>query len=188
MRPLRPASHHGAKFLDETAAACRSLGRIAKFEAEFSDGTEIRGGIALVQMIEQSGTNIVHGMDINPYFAVGQTINASPRLSVLPYRERRKGITALSFKRHLGLLHSEVAPGRLLLGFHLYSGPAAECFAVSGALGNGEGSGIGVGANIGGSQFVLAFPPSFQVGGQLTSGKRWAFLNANAAIAEHCHV
>src|SRR5262249_45411878 len=63
LRPLRPASDDGAEFLDQAAAALGSLGGIAEFEGEAGHGTEIWGRIALVQVIEQGGANIVDGTD-----------------------------------------------------------------------------------------------------------------------------
>ena len=61
------------------------LGGIAEFEGEAGHGTEIRGRIALVQVIEQGGANVVGGMDVDPCLSVGQAIDASPRRGVLPY-------------------------------------------------------------------------------------------------------
>ena len=83
--PLRPASDDGAEFLDQAAAALGSLGGITEFEGEAGHGTEIRGRIALVQVIEQGGANIVDGTDVDPCLSVGQAIDASPRRGVLPY-------------------------------------------------------------------------------------------------------
>src|SRR5262252_8201908 len=97
-------------------------------------------------------------MDVDPALSVGQTIDAAPRRGVLPHRGNRKGITAVSGKRHLRRSNPKVAPRRLLLRFSLCSGPAARRLAGTGALGVGECFGIGVGAYIGGGQFVLAFP------------------------------
>jgi hypothetical protein len=85
LRPLRPASDDGAEFLDQAAATLGSLGGIAEFEGEAGHGTQIRGGIALVQVIEQGGADIVDGMDVDPSSSVGQAIDASPRRGVLPY-------------------------------------------------------------------------------------------------------
>jgi hypothetical protein len=82
---LRPASDDGAELLDQAAAAWGSLGGIAEFEGKASHGTKIRGRIVLVQVIEQGGANVVDGMDVDPGFSVGQTIDASPRRGVLPY-------------------------------------------------------------------------------------------------------
>jgi len=48
-----------------------SLGGIAEFEGEANHGTEIRSRIALVQVIEQGGANIINGMDIDPGLNVG---------------------------------------------------------------------------------------------------------------------
>ena len=94
----------------------------------------------------------------------------------------------MSCKRHLRPSDSEVAPGRLLLRFSLHSGPAAGCLSGTGALGVGECFGIRLGAYIGGGQFVLALPASFEIGGQFVSGKERTFLNANAVVAEDCDV
>src|SRR5215472_12891350 len=104
------------------------------------------------------------------------------------YRDGRKGISAVSCKRHLRPSDSKVAPGRLLLRFSLHSWPAAGCLSGTGALGVGECFGIGVCAYIGGSQFVLALPASFQVRGQFVSGKERTFLDADAMVAEDCDV
>ena len=60
----------------------------------------IRSRIALVQVIEQGGANIIDGMNVDPGLSVGQTLAPSPRRGVLPYRDGRKGITAVSRKRH----------------------------------------------------------------------------------------
>jgi len=59
---------------------------------------------------------------------------------------------------------------------------------VSIALGVRERLGLGVGAYIGGGQFVLALPASFQVSGQFVSAKLRTLLNADAMIAEDCEV
>ena len=83
--PLRAASDDGAEFLDQAAAALGSLGGITEFEGEAGHGTEIRGRIALVQVIEQGGANIVDGTDVDPCLSIGQAIDASPRRGVLPY-------------------------------------------------------------------------------------------------------
>jgi hypothetical protein len=101
-------------------------------------------------VIEQGGANVVDGMDVDLGFSVGQTIDASPRLGVLPYRDGREGITAVSSKRHLRPSDSEVAPGRLPLRCSLDSWPATGRLAGTGALGVGECFSIGVGAYVGG--------------------------------------
>jgi hypothetical protein len=62
-----------------------SLGGIADFEGEAGHGSEIRGGIALVQVIEQGGPNIVDGIDIDPRLSVGQAIDPSKRRGILSY-------------------------------------------------------------------------------------------------------
>lgn len=93
----------------------------------------------------------------------------------------------MSCKRHLRPSDSKVAPRRLLLRFRLYSGPAARRPAGS-ALGVGDSFVIGEGADIGGGEFVLALPASFQIGAQFVSGKERTFLNADAMIAENCHI
>jgi hypothetical protein len=49
---LRLASDDGAELLDEAPAASGSLDAIAEFEGEAGHGTELRGRIALVEMIE----------------------------------------------------------------------------------------------------------------------------------------
>src|SRR5689334_8649190 len=126
-------------------------------------------------------------MDIDPALRVGQAIDTAPRGGVLPYREGRKGITAVSRKRHFSPSDSEVAPGRLLLRFRQHCGPAARRL-VGIALGVRERLGLGVGAYIGGGQFVLALPASFQVSGQFVSAKLRTLLNADAMIAEDCEV
>ena len=95
----------------------------------------------------------------------------------------------MSCKRHLRPLDSEVAPGRrFLLRFSLHSGPAAGRLSGTGAFGAGECFGIDVSAQIGGGEFVLALPASFQVGSQFVSGKGRTFLNADAMVAEDCDV
>jgi hypothetical protein len=55
-------------------------------------------------------------------------------------------------------------------------------------VGTGECFGIGVGAYIGGGQFVLALPASFQVGSKFVSGKERTFLNANVMVAEDSNI
>jgi hypothetical protein len=105
------------ELLDQAAAALGSLSVSAEFEGEARHGTEIGRRIALVQMIEQGGANIVDAMDVDPGLSVGQTIDASPCRGVLPYGGGRKGITTVSCKRHLPPSDSELAPRRLLLGF-----------------------------------------------------------------------
>src|SRR5690242_221859 len=127
-------------------------------------------------------------MDVDPAPSVGQAIDASPRRSVLPYRGGRKGITAVSCKRHLRPSDSEVAPGRLLLRFSLYSGPATRRLAGTGTLCVCQRLGIGVGAHIGAGQFVVALPAPFQIRGQLVSTKGWTFLNADAMGSEDCDI
>jgi hypothetical protein len=52
----------------------------------------------------------------------------------------------------------------------------------------GECLGIGVGTYIGGGQFVLTHPASFQVGSQFVSGKQRTFLNGHATVTEDCDV
>jgi hypothetical protein len=74
--PQCTASDDGAQFLDQLAAAFRSLGAAAEFKGEASHGAEIWGGIALVHMIEQSGANIVDRMDVDSGLGVGQTVDA----------------------------------------------------------------------------------------------------------------
>jgi len=188
LRPQRTALDDGAEFLNQAAAALRSLGGIAEFEGEAGHGKKIGSGIALVHVIEQGGANIVDGMDIDPGLSIGQTIDASPHRGVLPYRVGRKGITVMWCKRHLLPSHSKVAPGRLHLRFGQHSVPTAGRLASTGALGVGVRFGIGIGAHIGGSQFVLSLPASFQVGGQFISGKDRTFLNADTMVAEDYHV
>jgi len=93
---LQAASDDGPEFLNQVPEALGSLGGIAGFEGEARHGTEFRDRIALVQVIEQGGANVVDGMDVDPGFSVGQTIDASPRRGVQPYRDGREGITAVS--------------------------------------------------------------------------------------------
>ena len=108
--PQRTPSDGGVEFLDQETAALRSRGRVVEFEGEASHRAEIRGRAAFVHVIEQSGANIVDRIDVDPGLSVGQSIDASARRGVRPYRERREGITAMSCKRHL-LLPLRSFPG-----------------------------------------------------------------------------
>jgi len=81
----------------------------------------------------------------------------------------------------------EIAPRRLLFRFGRHSGPAAGRLA-RGPLGGRECSGISEDAHIGGGQFVLALPASFQVGRQFVAGEDGTFLNGDAMVAEDGNV
>ena len=81
---LRVLAHNGAEFFDETDAALGSLGGIAEFKSEAGHGTEMRGRIAPIHVIEQGGANVVDRTDVDPGLSVGEAIDASPRRGVLP--------------------------------------------------------------------------------------------------------
>ena len=68
--PLQAASDDGPEFLNQVPEALGSLGGIAGFEGEARHGTDFRDRIALVQVIEQGGANIVDGMDVDPGLSV----------------------------------------------------------------------------------------------------------------------
>src|SRR5580765_4552322 len=90
------------EFLHQAGAALVPLASIADLEGEAGHGTERRSRIALVQMIEQRGANIVDSMNVDPGLRVRQAIDASPRRGVLPDGCGCKGITAVTCERHLG--------------------------------------------------------------------------------------
>ena len=65
-----------------------------------------------------------------------------------------------------------------------HSAPVAGHLAGTGALCFGERLGIGEGLHIGGGEYVLSLPTSFEIGRQFVSGKSRTFLNGDAMVAE----